>query len=250
MTEIPEHLLARSRAARSKAAGGGGDDTAATSSATPPTSPSAAVAAAAAAPVAAVSAAPAKIEPKLPMVEAAESRTKIPVWAMPVLVFLPIWAVMYMTTNDIPTPKKAGPLTEGAAVFTKCASCHGAAGAGNADFPALNGGVLAKDFPDPAMQVRWVILGSEGTKAEGASTYGVNKKPIKGGMPGWAALSAEELLSVIRHERETLSGEEFDAAAWEEAVTTLEGDANPEVAEKAKEFAAVVEAWKTAAPGT
>lgn len=249
MTEIPEHLLARSRAAKAKATGAPVE--AASTEAAPAASASATPApAASAAPAAAAAPAPAKVEPKLPMVEAAESRTKIPVWVMPVLAFLPIWAIMYMTTNDMPTAKKAGPLTEGATVYSNCAGCHGAAGAGAGAFPALNEGAVLATFPEPGEQVRWVLLGSSGYQAEGKAAYGATDKPIKGGMPGWESLTAGELLAVIRHERETLSGEEFDAAAWEEAVTTLEADANPVVAEKAAEFAAVLEEWKTAAPGT
>lgn len=185
------------------------------------------------------------------MVVAAESRTKIPVWAMPVLVLLPLWAIVYMATNDLPTAKTAGPLTNGATVYaTNCSGCHGATGQGSGAFPKLADGVLPTDFPDPADQVRWVLLGSAGFQADGATTYGATDKPIKGGMPGWDALEPAELLDVIRHERETLSGEEFDATKWEEAVTALEADENAKVAEKAKEFKAVIESWKTAAPGT
>ena len=62
-------------------------------------------------------------------------------------------------------------------------------------------------------------------------------------------LTAAELLSVIRHERETLSGEKFDIAKWEEAVTTLEADPNPKVAEKAKEFKTIIEEWKALPAG-
>jgi hypothetical protein len=61
-------------------------------------------------------------------------------------------------------------------------------------------------------------------------------------------LTAAELLSVIRHERETLSGEKFDIAKWEEAVTTLEADPNPKVAEKAK-IQTIIEEWKALPAG-
>ena len=251
MTEIPEHLLARSRAAKAKATGAPVEAATSAAPAAAPAAPAATPAAAAsAAPAAAAAPKPEKVEPKPPMVEAAESRTKIPVWVMPVLAFLPIWAIMYMTTNDLPSAKKAGPLTEGATVYAKCASCHGATGQGAGAFPQLNGGAVLTTFPDPAEQVRWVILGSAGYLAEGKTTHGATNKPTKGGMPGWESLPADELLPVVRHERETLSGETFDAAVWEEAVTTLEGDANPAVADKAAEFAAVIEEWKTATPGT
>lgn len=252
MTEIPEHLLARSKSARARMTGiGGADEVGAASVPATTTSTDAATKAPAAAPV--VSAPPASPPPppKVPMVEAAERRTKIPVWAMPVLLLMPLWMVVYMATNDVPSPKKAGPLTLGGQVYAaNCAGCHGAAGAGSGAFPALNDGVLPRDFPDPGDQVRWVLLGSQGYRDEGKTTYSASNKPIKGGMPAFESLEPAELLDAIRYEREKLSGEEFDATLWEEAVTKLEGDANPKVAEKAAEFAAVLESWATAAPGT
>ena len=49
--------------------------------------------------------------------EAAQSRKKIPVWAVPVLALLPIWAVVYALTLDPPT-EATGPLTIGAEVYS------------------------------------------------------------------------------------------------------------------------------------
>ena len=248
LTEIPEHLLARSRARRAGAAAGGDAATPATTGDAAP-----AKAAAAAAPVAAAEAPkPAKAEPKLPWVEAAHARRKIPVWAMSALVLLPVWAIVYATTNDPQSPKEAGPLTTGATVYTSCASCHGATGGGGVG-PQLNAGAVVAAFPDPAEQVRWVMLGTAGYKQEGTATYGADQKPVGGlgVMPAQIdGLTAAELLAVVRHERETLSGETFDAAAWDEAVTTLEADENAQVANKAKEFRTIVDGWKSLAPGS
>ena len=231
----------------------GGEAPAEASSAAPSSSSPAVAAASAATPAVAEAPKPAKVEPKLPWVEAAESRRKIPVWAMSVLAFLPIWAIFYMTTNDKPTPTTAGPLTEGTVVYGKCASCHGPAGDGAGAFPKLSGGAVLKTFVKPVEQVRWVILGTDGFKAENTATYGDTKKPVGGSgavMPGWGtSLTPTELLDVIRHERETISGEKFNAADWD-AVEKLVDDPNPLVSGPAKSFKAVIDQWKTAPAGT
>jgi len=167
------------------------------------------------------------------------------------LVALPIWAVMYATTNDPQSPKAAGPLTTGATVYTSCASCHGATGGGGVG-PKLSGGDVITAFPKPADQVRWVMLGTAGYQAEGTATFGADQKKVGaiGVMPAQIdGLTSEQLLSVVRHERETLSGEKFDIAAWEEVATQLEADKNPKVAEKAKEFKAIIDAWKALPAG-
>lgn len=250
MTEVPEHLLARSRARRAGLSGAAVPET--TGDAAPATTEAAAapVAAAAAAPIE-----PAKAEPpapKLPWVEAAESRRKIPVWAVSALIALPVWAIMYATTNDPQSPKEAGPLTTGATVYATCAACHGGAGQGGVG-PALAGGDVVAAFPDPAAQVRWVMLGTAGYEAEGTATYGADEKPVGGlgVMPAQIdALTSEELLGVIRHERETLSGEEFDIEAWEAAAEELVADPNEAVATKAEEFAEIVESWKDLPAGS
>jgi hypothetical protein len=62
-------------------------------------------------------------------------------------------------------------------------------------------------------------------------------------MPGWATLEAADVLAVVRHERETLSGEAYDQTAWEAAVEELKADPNPAVAEKAAEFETIVKGW-------
>jgi len=244
LTEVPEHLLARSRARRAGLSGGdAGDAAPATTSEAAP-----AATAAAAAPVAAAAEAPkpVKEEPKLPWVEAANARRKIPVWAVSALIALPIWAVMYATTNDPQSPKQAGPLTTGATVYTSCASCHGATGGGGVG-PRLSGGDVVTAFPEPGAQLRWVMLGTAGYQEEGTATYGADQKPVGGigNMPAQIdGLTSDQLLSVVRHERETLSGEQFDIAAWEKAADELAADKNPKVAEKAKEFKEIIEGWK------
>lgn len=248
LTEVPEHLLARSRARRAAAGGGEASAPATTAESAPSVTESAAAPAVAAA--SAAPAKPAKAEPVLPWVEAAQRRHKIPVWAVSALVLLPIWAVVLATTNDPQSPKQAGPLTVGAETYSTCSSCHGSAGGGGVG-PALSAGAVIKTFPEPGAQLRWVMLGTAGFTAEGTTTYGATKKPVGGGgnMPAQIALEATELLGVIRHEREVLGGETFDPEAWKTAAETLAADENPAVAAKAAEFAEIIESWAALPPG-
>ncbi len=247
MTEIPEHLLARSKARRAAMGGGGGDD--APAAATPATSDAAATPApAAAATPAAAPAAPVEVtvEPTPPWVEAAETRKKIPVWAVPVLFLLPLWAVVYALTLDPPTNADS-PITIGAEVYgTNCATCHGASGGGSGNIPALVGEEgVTKQFEKPADQVAWVALGSAGWTAAGEKKL-PGGRAVAGGMPSWqASLAPEDLMAVVLHERTTLDGETFDAAKWEDG---FEETLQKYVPDEADAYMAVLEEWKTTPP--
>jgi len=94
-------------------------------------------------------------------------------------------------------------------VYQKCASCHGSGGGGGVG-PQLNGGAVLAQFPQAADQLFWVMEGSAGFKAKGIPTYGTKNTSIDAGaMPSWSSLPAADLIGVIRHERETLSGQKF-----------------------------------------
>jgi len=210
--------------------------------------PSEAVAAATpAAPAAPV--APPPPERLAPYVEAAVTRKKIPYFVIPVLVLLPIWALMYALTLDKPSPKEAGPLIEGATVYAKCAACHGPTGGGGVG-PQLSGGAVLKEFPNAADQLDWVMLGSAGFKAAGRQTYGTQNKSVDAGiMPGWAdSLTAEELVAVVRHERETLSGEEVDAAALKKQYEAMQKMIDENFPDRSAEFKAVFDEWANLPP--
>jgi mono/diheme cytochrome c family protein len=145
-------------------------------------------------------------------VQAYHRRKRVPIWALPALVALPLWAIFYAGTLE---PKKSHTQTlveEGSTVFAaNCASCHGATGGGGVG-PQLSGGAVLATFPDPVDQVRWVITGSAGAKG---GKYGAAGKPSKGGMPSFGlqkTLTLEQIVAAVLHERETLSGEKFDAA--------------------------------------
>src|SRR3954464_12070134 len=141
MTEVPEHLLARSRARREAA----GLATPSDAGATPAPSASAEVqpAAAAATPAAATAPPPPPPPPKPdpPYVQAYKNRRKIPYWAMPALALLPLWAFIYANTLEPPPKAASGPLAEGATIFHNCAACHGATGGGGAGPPFQKGGL-------------------------------------------------------------------------------------------------------------
>ncbi len=214
MTEVPEHLLKRSQARRAALGlGGEGDSAPAASEAAAP-SASTEVSTTDAAPVAAAAAVerPAPEPEFVPAyVEASLNRKRIPVWAMPVLAFLPVWAVVYAQSLSPPPSTEVTQLAAGAAVYSACAGCHGADGGGGTGRKLKEGEVL-KTFPNIAGQLQYVHLGDAGmdNKPYGNPQRdgGQHAGPYNGAvMPSFKTLSDKELLEVVRHERETLSGE-------------------------------------------
>ena len=187
MVEVPDYLLERSRQRRTELTGAppdGGD--AAPGAEASPAAP-AVVAAAAPAP-----AAPAPIrealpppppEPDPPYVEAAHQRKRMPYWAASVMVFLPIWAIFYVGMLEPPDSDELVLVDNGAAVYSTCASCHGADGSGSATGRQLSDGELLLTFgPAPgfdglAHHLSWVYLGTAGTKRLGLDNYGNRPVP-------------------------------------------------------------------------
>lgn len=221
MTEIPEHLLKRSRDRRA-ALGLGGDEAPAASSAVEPTaaSPATTTTAAPAAPTgpagrqaaAAPKPAPAP-KPDSPVVAAYKRRARIPFWAMGALSLLPIWAFMYIRAVTEAPEEAVGPLAIGQEVYGACASCHGAGGEGGVGYQFSEGEVL-KTFPHIEDQLRFVSYGTAGYQAAGVEVYGnpereggVHATGALGVMPGQSEeLTPDEILGVVCHERYTLSG--------------------------------------------
>jgi mono/diheme cytochrome c family protein len=222
VTEIPEHLLKRSQERRAAAGlSTPGDATPATPSANTPAVPAAAVPAKAPAPS---TPAPAPLKPVPAVVMAAQSRRKIPIWAMPVVVFLPLWLWMYVLATQKPPVKVTGPLKDGAVVYNSCASCHGADGGGGVGYQ-LSGGSLVKTFPKIEDQINFVY---NGTKGYSGIPYGNPARGriggAKGQMPVWGAklpgnqLTDPQLVAVICHERYSLGGVDAVTAAKAEYV--------------------------------
>jgi mono/diheme cytochrome c family protein len=225
VTEVPEHLLQRSRERR-QALGlpdagqeGGAAEAPAPAASAPAAAPAAAASAAPAArPAPAPAAAPEPPPPPKPLapyVVAAQTRKRIPIWAMPVLAGLPLWAFIFATTLSPPGLGENDPLMIGREIYAgKCASCHGAAGGGGVG-PALTNGDVLLTFPDPLDHIAWVE-GGEASAAEDG-TYGDpsraggqrNVSTFAGRMPAFGtSLSPEEIAAVVRYEREVLSGAE------------------------------------------
>ncbi len=221
MTEIPEHLLKRSKERRAAIGGDDASDAPAASAApaaeasTTPAVPTAAAAAAVEAPTPVP-------EPTRPEVAAAIKRRKIPFWAMPVLAGLPLWAYVYQATLEPPPAAEATPLSLGEVQYGGCASCHGATGGGGVG-PAL--GTVLEVFPDYRDHVMWVKLGDAGWPA---ATYGATNKPKAVGMPGHPTLTDAQLAQVVLYERAAFAG--LDPAS-EEYLALVE------VAEGRKTFA-------------
>jgi mono/diheme cytochrome c family protein len=237
VTEIPEHLLRRSRERR-EALGltKPGDAATPAPAAAESTAVEPAAAAAAEAPAARVPAVPARApapapppppRPEPPHVAAARRRRRIPMWAMPVLAGLPIWGFIYATTLEPPTTPD-DPLAVGREIYTgQCATCHGATGGGGVG-PALTEGDTLLTFPDFRDHLVWVREGTEAANPDG--TYGDPQREggprtledLPGTMPAFGDLTDEELLAVVRYEREQLSGADPEDEAEAELIAAIE----------------------------
>ncbi len=222
MTEIPEHLLRRSRDRR-EALGlpttEGGETPAPTPAAPASGATPAPVAAAAPAPAVAAAATPVPAEPPAPAplppyVEAARRRVRIPFWAIPVLVLLPVWAFMYAATLDSEPPAAQGPLGLGETLYAaNCAACHLGNGAGDTEGGVgrqLSDGQVLLTFPDALEQEAFIKAGSSPVgEAYGAADRPGGQHVAKGGMPAFeGVLSDEEIVAVTCYERITISGAE------------------------------------------
>jgi mono/diheme cytochrome c family protein len=243
VTEIPEHLLKRSRERRA-ALGLGGDDAGAAgesaesapaASAPATTSDAAPVAPAPSGPAARKAAAAAAAPPPKPdsaVVTAYKRRAKIPMWAMAALSLMPIWIFMYVRSLTAPPEVVAGPMGEGAEVYpSKCSSCHGGSGEGGSGRPLADGEVNLT-FPNIEDQIRFVYFGTEGYNNAGITAAygdpdreGGGRTPGSFGavMPAWGSaaggeLTDAEILAVVCHERFAFNGpnvDEDEAAAVE-----------------------------------
>lgn len=142
-------------------------------------------------------------------------RKRIPVWAMPVLAFLPLWGWIYVQTLEPPPSTEPTVLEQGGEIYaSNCAGCHGGGGGGGAGRPLSDGAVVAT-FPNILDQVSFVATGSQPFDGE---PYG---DPNRAGgahiagetgayMPAFGeALTDEEIVAVVRYEREVLAGEEL-----------------------------------------
>lgn len=211
VTEIPEHLLKRSAAARAKSSGGDAPaDAAAGSSSPSPAASSAPATVAASAPAVPAPAAPAPVTAApvrdIPVVAAAKARNRVPSWAMFGLAILPIWAFMYVRSLTPSVVEATGPVGDGEEVWASCSSCHGAAGAGGSGRP-VNDGEVYLTFPYIEDQLNLVYTGSEAYSLTGVGPYGDASRGHLGYQGAWmpakggAALTDAEVLAVVCYTR-------------------------------------------------
>jgi len=218
VTEIPEHLLKRSKERRAALGGDGAEAPAASAPATvASTSPAAAPAptAPARAPKSAP-AAPPPPKPDPPFIAAAKNRKKVPFWAMATLSLLPIWGFMYVQGVKPDAKVVHGPLGDGSALFISavCSSCHNADGSG-AVGRKLNEGEVLLTFPHIEDQLNLVYVGSQAYRDSGVGFYGDASRghlgyngaymPYQGTKSGGAMTDAQ-ILAVVCHERYDLGG--------------------------------------------
>ena len=213
LVEVPEHLLKRSRDRRVDLGATTGDEPAAD---VPPSETAAAPAVAQAqAPAAAAASSLPEIpdlepepepipEPVKPWVQAALTRKKIPAWAVPVLIFLPFWAIIFAGTLESPE-RDSEIIALGREVYEVdggCAGCHGAEGGGGVG-PALAGGEVLNAFTDWRDHAIWVVNGSP----PAGQVYNDEGDVSTNGMPANGdKLSAREILAVVYFERVELGG--------------------------------------------
>lgn len=227
MTEIPEHLLKRSRDRRAGGSSGDGPASSGSESTVPATVPAAGAATPAPRAEASVPATP-PAKPDAPYVAAAKSRAKIPSWAMLTLSLLPLFLFMYVRGLQPQKAEATGPIALGIENYGTCASCHGGDGGGGAG-RVFSGGEALKTFPHIEDMLLWTYAGTEAWEAAGIATYGDPDReggahaprsyngspmPAQGATYG-GALTEYEILGVVCHIRYDLAGAD-ETAEWAE----------------------------------
>ena len=234
MTEIPEHLLRRSKAAKSEKAGepAAADASGASSGEATPATPATQGATPATRPAAPVPAEPTPepVKPDPAFIVAHRQRRRVPVWALPVVVLLPIWALGFAGTMQQPEVVDVLFQESEELYGTACAACHGAGGGGGVG-RQLSAGQVLQTFPDPIDQIAFVAVGSQGVGL--GEVYGDPDRPggphIAGDfgiMPAFAAsLTQVQLEMVVFYERAVLGGEDVSGAEYQEWMEHMRHEA-------------------------
>ncbi len=217
MAEIPEHLLARSKARRAALTGGEGAEAA--SDAPAPAATAAAAPAAAVATPKAAKAAPAIPTPVTPPVIKGQTFARMS--KVFLMTGVPIWAFFYAGIFATPKSTVETPQQLGARLFNaQCSSCHLANGAGKDGGGvgrALWKGEAELTFPNIADQIAFVRHGS----CEKGVAYGDPKRPggehnALAGMPAFPDLTDEQIWAIITYERTVLSEKPWPELTAEE----------------------------------
>ena len=280
MTEIPEHLLKRSRERRG-ALGLGGDDAGSDSgdtkpsAATPATTGSAAAAPAASGPVqrAAAPSAPTPPPPKpdSPVVAAYKARRRVPFWAMVALAVLPVWAFLYARAVTTQAQEAAGPIAIGEELYGGCASCHGGEGQGIGGLGyQFSDGEVLKTFPHIEDQLRFVYFGTgeynlfeidipgNPDREGGPHVTGEQGIMPQQGATAGGALTDAEILGVVCHERYTLGGadpagdyaDEFEEWCSEESEIFVDLESGGVLADLDQRFEGIIPIGSEPAAGS
>ena len=114
-----------------------------------------------------------------PFVAAALTRKKIPLWVLPVIAALPVWAYSFAGTMQQPETEDEL-LIEAAELYTACSGCHGGNGGGGVGY-ALSGGEVLATFPDPIDQMAHVARGSDAILGEGYGAERADGQRVSGG---------------------------------------------------------------------
>lgn len=227
MTEIPEHLLKRSKAAKS---GGSAEE--------PDKATETAVEAKAESAVASAAQAPAKEfpnldpepvapEPEPAFIAAAKARKKMPVWALPVIASLPIWAISFAGTMQVQETEDIVAVESELFYGTQgCSGCHGGGGGGGTGYQ-LSGGEVLETFPEPIDMMVHIARGSSAIEGENYGAERSDGQPRTAGdlgvMPAQIGqISMIQLELIVYHERHTLSGEDADSEEYEAWVESME----------------------------
>jgi mono/diheme cytochrome c family protein len=221
VTEVPEHLLRRSRERREALGlgGGGGDEgesaAPAPSAAPPATTPAVAVTGEVA--EGAGSVATLTEEPPEPPAPVIARRPKTPFWMITLLVLLPVYAWVYTGAFGARHAAAANdPVTLGSALFTaNCSACHGANGEGGIG-PQLAGGSVLRTWPNVSDHINWVHTGGapfvgKTYGSQGHTVTASNVMPPFGQDHG-GSLSDAQIVDVVCYERIGLSGAPATAA--------------------------------------
>ncbi len=227
MTEIPEHLLKRSKERKAALSGEAPPADASDAGTAVEAAPAAAPVAAAAVPD--VAPEPEPEAPIAPYVQQANDRKKMPFWIVPVLLTLPFWAMMYVGTLERVPQGLTGLLGHGEELYVEsgCSGCHGGEGGGGIG-PALADGEVHISFTSLEDNVVWIARGSAivGTGNNYTSADSERPRAVAGQMPGFGSegansLTAEEILSVALYVRTQFHNDEFGGERDLELVPVL-----------------------------
>jgi mono/diheme cytochrome c family protein len=225
LTEIPEHLLKRSKAAKGGKSSDADSGSGSEASSAPVAAETSAAPAAAATPAVDLPNLDPEPEPPKPVphyVAASKARKRIPIWVLPVIAALPVWAYSFAgTMQEVETEDEL--LIDAELVYGSCAGCHGGNGGGGVGY-ALNEGEVLETFPEVIDQMVHVARGSAAINgqeygAERADGVRVSGARGRGAKPGQtSSLSLLELELVIFHERAILSEEDTSSPAYQEWI--------------------------------